>query len=177
MEKYKNISNQKFDKLTALSFQYTSKKHAYWLCICECGKNKIVSSSNLISREVKSCGCKHGRPPGEAAKHHLFLCYKNRAKKHKREFLLEEVQFNNLISMDCHYCGIEPIQNYKLKGMNGYCIYNGLDRKDNKKGYIIDNVVPCCKTCNKAKRTLSYEEFINWITRLTNNQLLMMGMK
>lgn len=29
-----------------------------------------------------------------------------------------------------------------------------------------DNVVPCCKTCNYAKREMSGEEFRNWIGRV-----------
>lgn len=35
----------------------------------------------------------------------------------------------------------------------------GLDRKDNNKGYNKDNVVACCKRCNRRKGTKSYEDF------------------
>ncbi len=51
----------------------------------------------------------------------------------------------------CHYCG-GPLPDY------GYA----LDRKDNKQGYILGNVVPCCESCNwiKADR-FSYPEMLD----------------
>lgn len=49
---------------------------------------------------------------------------------------------------------------------------SGLDRMDNTKGYIKDNVLPCCYTCNTFKRNLlSYNEMleiINIIKKLRN---------
>jgi len=47
--------------------------------------------------------------------------------------------------------------------------YNGLDRIDNAKGYILDNVVPCCKHCNYAKRNMSTEKFYNLIKSIYEN--------
>lgn len=36
---------------------------------------------------------------------------------------------------------------------------HGLDRKDSSKGYLVDNVVPCCVVCNRIKnRYLTHEE-------------------
>lgn len=51
----------------------------------------------------------------------------------------------------CHYC-------YgKIERKLGH----GLDRKDNSKGYFIDNVVRCCKECNRIKQDiLTYEEMV-----------------
>ena len=39
---------------------------------------------------------------------------------------------------------------------------------DNSKGYSLDNIVPCCKICNRAKSDLTYKDFIEWIRRLKN---------
>lgn len=37
----------------------------------------------------------------------------------------------------------------------------GLDRLDNARGYTLDNVVPCCGSCNKIRnRLLTHEEMI-----------------
>ena len=47
----------------------------------------------------------------------------------------------------CHYCGGEVEQRL------------GLDRVDNDKGYIPDNVVQCCTTCNHMKRSHSVDEW------------------
>ena len=52
----------------------------------------------------------------------------------------------------------------------GRCVYcsgplsptgHGLDRKNANRGYTLDNVVPCCVTCNRIKnRYLSHEEMV-----------------
>jgi len=43
----------------------------------------------------------------------------------------------------------------------GKVIYNGIDRVNNTLGYTEENSVPCCKTCNLAKRTLTLEHSQN----------------
>ena len=41
---------------------------------------------------------------------------------------------------------------------------------DNEKGYTFDNVVPCCSICNYAKKSMSKEQFLQWIKRIYINQ-------
>lgn len=68
----------------------------------------------------------------------------------------------------CHYCNIEPFVSTKIINNNGaeHFLYNGIDRIDNNKGYVLNNVVPCCKQCNFAKYIQTYDEFKNYIKRL-----------
>jgi hypothetical protein len=33
--------------------------------------------------------------------------------------------------------------------------YNGIDRVDNEKGYLVENCVPCCFTCNSLKKSVT----------------------
>jgi len=47
--------------------------------------------------------------------------------------------------------------------------YNGIDRIDNLKGYLKNNIVPCCKFCNTAKSSMSQTEFKEWINRVYEN--------
>lgn len=48
---------QKFHSLTVIASQGKDKHgHRLWLCECECGGEKVVTSSDIRSR-VKSCGC------------------------------------------------------------------------------------------------------------------------
>ena len=54
----KDITNQKFNKLTALyPLNIKSGTTYLWHCKCECGNECDVSISNLTSGSVKSCGC------------------------------------------------------------------------------------------------------------------------
>jgi hypothetical protein len=69
----------------------------------------------------------------------------------KGRLLKSYLSFDAFVAMHgntCVYCGCISM---KL----------GLDRKDNEQGYIKDNVVPCCKRCNKVKGAdFSYEEML-----------------
>jgi len=45
----------------------------------------------------------------------------------------------------------------------------GIDRMNNEVGYIITNVVPCCKICNWCKSNLTIQEFREWINKVYRN--------
>ncbi len=76
-----------------------------------------------------------------------FARYKHAARKRGLDFSLTFEKFNELIHQDCHYCGRgNPTK--------------GVDRKDNLKGYTLQNAVPCCWDCNNAKGKHSKPEFI-----------------
>ena len=83
-------------------------------------------------------------------------------------FDLSKEVFMKLVISNCHYCGIQPLQREKTKRAKNVktFYYNGIDRIDNNVGYIESNCVSCCKVCNRAKRELDYDEFINWIDQL-----------
>ncbi len=66
----------------------------------------------------------------------------------------------------CHYCGIVEKDFSIIWGE----FYGGkrrgptleVDRKDNDRGYNIDNCVLACAVCNNAKSNkFSYDEFVN----------------
>lgn len=75
-----------------------------------------------------------------------FASYRRRAKKKGLAFALTEDKFNDLRAKPCVYC--------KLKTGT-----NGVDRIDNKLGYVKGNVQTCCKECNYMKKDLSDAEF------------------
>lgn len=54
----KDITGQKFGKLTAIKFLPTEgKKRSRWLCRCDCGNEKEVGVYNLTNYLTVSCGC------------------------------------------------------------------------------------------------------------------------
>lgn len=57
--KYKDITGQKFGRLTVLNRLHNYHKHdgVYWLCVCDCGNLFEVKGGNLRSGDTKSCGC------------------------------------------------------------------------------------------------------------------------
>lgn len=59
--KIQDLSGLRFGKLSVLDFggRIGSARKAAWNTVCECGTNGLVSSDNLRSGVVKSCGCNH----------------------------------------------------------------------------------------------------------------------
>ena len=56
--KLNDLSGKRFGRLTAISISpRKSGNHVLWKCICDCGNEVIVSSTDLRSGHTKSCGC------------------------------------------------------------------------------------------------------------------------
>ncbi len=87
-----------------------------------------------------------------------YKSYESRAIKKKLEFALTKDQFLELINNDCYYCKRKTNENN----------INGVDRKDNKFGYIFENCISCCSECNQMKNILSDIEFINKCKDVSN---------
>ena len=87
----------------------------------------------------------------------LLNTYKQNAKRRNLSWELTLKQFVKLTSSNCYYCGVQPKQGSwirrrkRLVPVRHEYIYNGIDRKDNAKGYTAANCVPCCGSCNKIK--------------------------
>ena len=53
-----NLIGQKYGRLTVIERYKNSKNNrVQWKCKCDCGNYKIVTSSDLRSNKIKSCGC------------------------------------------------------------------------------------------------------------------------
>ena len=53
-----DLTNKRFGHLVAIRDVGVNKKgRRLWLCSCDCGKDKIVSSDSLQSGHSRSCGC------------------------------------------------------------------------------------------------------------------------
>src|SRR5216683_5790983 len=74
-----------------------------------------------------------------------------KAKLRKLEWDIKINHYDNLLRQGCYYCKSSIISDYGC----------GLDRIDNSKGYILGNVLPCCKECNRIKHIyLSVQEML-----------------
>ena len=68
---FKDETGNVYGKLTVISLDHVNGK-AYWLCECECGRQKAISGDKLRSGNTKSCGCyqKQFRESGSGHKTH-----------------------------------------------------------------------------------------------------------
>lgn len=171
----KDLTGMRFGKLVIIKrIKNTPYNYRTWMCQCDCGNTKSVVSSVLIRGDTKSCGCLRHVPNKLfkgilSLEHNLYLHYKNQAALRYIEFKLEFDDFVKIVEMRCKYCGGTNTHRHMTRRDNFYDV-NGVDRLDNKKGYTVDNCVPCCKYCNYAKRDRSLDEFMDWIRQLIEFQ-------
>jgi len=58
MGKLKDLTGQRFGKLRVLHRAPSGPKwQTRWQCVCDCGNEKSIQSSNLTTNKTKSCGC------------------------------------------------------------------------------------------------------------------------
>ena len=57
-QNFKDLTGQKFGKLTALyPIKKSEKNKYYWTCECDCGNTIEVIGTSLTSKNTQSCGC------------------------------------------------------------------------------------------------------------------------
>ena len=178
MGKVIDLTGQKFERLTVIRKLGSNKwGKKEWLCKCDCGNEIITITAHLRNGNTKSCGClqkeiignRYRLNPGIAMMHNRLRQYQKRAERQGVKWNLTEEQFKEITQQPCYYCGAKPSNRVGKNYKNGVYICNGIDKINNTEGYTIDNVVPCCKTCNSAKGTLSLQEFKDWITKVYEN--------
>ncbi len=165
--KIKDITGQRFGKLVVQKLSRTKKfksgacAGAIWLCKCDCGNEKEALYSSLRNGNTKSCGCLKNVPNKDKLLTVRFLHIRNGARKRNLEFSLSKDDVKSMIFGKCYYCNKEPNnhRNYISKRydkLNEF-VYNGIDRVDNSKGYVIGNVVGCCRECNTKKGSVTID--------------------
>lgn len=115
--KFGNLAGKKFGRLTVLKQHGVAKSgHILWDCECECGKSKIVSSSNLVNGNVKSCGC---------------------LQDEVRKTICKQNLSTNGWDETCKHCGKKFIsRSHKQVYCSARCSFFGRIKKDEKTGCI-----------------------------------------
>lgn len=172
---------RKFGKLTVLSREdryINNRMFAFLFCKCECGIEKFIRYNNLVNGQTSSCGClqkanlskRSRKSKGHASTHSVWGYYRRNSKLRNLEWNLTKDQFLALISLPCYYCGTKDSMSVNM-AYGDSCLHNGVDRLDNSLGYTVNNSVPCCNICNRAKGILSVAEFLKWIKLFTEERV------
>lgn len=185
-----DLQGQRFGRLVVLKIASERKSgHPCWECRCDCGGSATVQAANLTKGATSSCGClrreagalRKGKPgnkilpEGIPEFNRLLYGYRGNAKSRGLIWALSKEEAMALFQSPCFYCGVPPQQVYRMGRLptgtrcgSGFP-YNGIDRQNNEFGYTLDNVVPCCKICNRAKLTSPLDEFIEWVHRVSRH--------
>jgi hypothetical protein len=79
---------------------------------------------------------------------HRYRSYRSGSRLRNITFNISKQEFLRFWNKPCFYC------NHPIKGI-------GLDRVNNSKGYSLDNLVPCCHSCNRMKMNTPQTDFID----------------
>lgn len=181
----KDWAGQKYGKLTFV--RPTDQKRwncIIWEALCDCGQITTVVPFDATTGNITSCGCV-GRETaiknGLSARQHLPHITSARAiwRSRYKDGDINFETFYQLSQENCYYCGRLPSRSYNriekdtsdVQKELGTFTYNGLDRIDSNRGHTLDNVVPCCATCNLMKGKLPHHEFLSHVMRIHDNKL------
>lgn len=143
-------------------------------CCAICNKMKLTHTKRQFILIVK-CICEHLSLFAKNYSHPYIYTLFEKAKtkktyntyttncKNKKNIKMEltEQQFYNILQYPCHYCG-----HFSKDGSNG------IDRIDPQLYYSIENVVPCCKTCNFIKGSQTLFHFKEKLTNIYKYSIL-----
>ena len=143
----------------------------------------VKASCGCFREEPK----RHKREYERVTYNRYFNYSKYRAKRKNLEFNLTLDDYIKIAKNPCNYCGritlrntymvaqdpwtkvfkgkgewIIEVQNDRASEIDKYTTEcSGIDRVDSNKGYLLDNIVPCCTSCNTLKSNLTLEEFLD----------------
>lgn len=170
MQKIKHIPviGEKFGQWTVISDEI--KRHSaqhnrtrYFKVRCKCGREGWRAIHTLKTGTTKSCkSCSKSPNNIDAFLLTYFNKIKGRAVKSNFEFNLTVEFIRDLLITQNNKCALSDLNielkpNYKIKEKTA-----SLDRIDNNKGYIIDNVQWVHKDINFMKGKLEQKSFINY---------------
>jgi hypothetical protein len=162
-----------------------------WKLKCDCGTIKYYFATQLVYGKRKSCGCLNNEKRSER----MRKAANNRADKNPRLLLANRIyrtrysdgdlafkEFYELSQKNCFYCNVE-FSNAKKKKISQYSIlnklhpeelifrYNGLDRIDSNLPHNKNNVVPSCIICNRSKRNMPQNVFLEYLKKIANHKI------
>lgn len=145
------------DKSEAIRVEKKGSTNTY-IFICKNCPSEIRAQTSFLKKHTGHCRkCSVESRRKDPLKRTYERMKLNNSRKRNLNFDLtfEEFKFISQVS-SCCYCGQDVKWDVRGQSFDKY----NLDRKDNNRGYIIDNVAVCCTECNTMKRDFySFEEF------------------
>ena len=176
-----DLTGKQFAHLTVLIRAGSNRQGSVtWLCKCQCGKEKVVSSDHLTRKKssVKSCGCKaiksgprhsqwtgYGLISGNWWYNHI-LRERKQTRRPKIPVTVTIQEAWNLYLTQEGKCALSG-QPINISNTWKYSTAS-IDRINSSKGYELDNIQWVHKDINFMKRTYSQEYFIQMCHHVTS---------
>lgn len=175
-----DLKGQVFGRLTVIQDYGRKDRKILWLCECRCGNKVIIGSSRLINKVTRSCGCLHK----EEVFKRLWKGYGNISLTYWNSVVLSAkrrgITFNITIEeawdlflkqdKKCILSGLDIELSFSMTGEGRKIQTASIDRKDNHKGYTIDNIQWVHKDVNAMKSNFDETYFIEMCTNICKNK-------
>ena len=168
-------------KLVVIGRAHSDGKCLYWKCKCNCGNIRFHTKQNILSGNLKSCGCFKEKCRGRYHKNWkgrgdisaAFVCkIKSCATRRKLKFLVDINYLWRLFEKQMGKCALTalplqfPISHYDVGHGKGNA---SLDRINSNLGYTKGNVQWVHKDVNMMKQEFSQNHFIKLCKLITKN--------
>lgn len=150
MRKPIDLVGQRFSFLTVLEYAGATQDTggcALWLCVCDCGRRKIIRGTDLRRGRAKSCTCKRNELIGKSNRTHGATIGKNETPEYRIWCGMKERCYRKRHPHYVYYGGrgIKVCNRWRnsfenfLKDMGERPANLSLDRIDNDKDYCKSN--------------------------------------
>lgn len=153
----KDLTNIKFGKLTAIEKHSKDNFNRWkWVCICECGNNKIIHSRHLVNKKTTSCGCiqaEISRNNGKKSAYKITgiksYLYKDtitdfeRINRRNSEITKIKIWRDSIFERDNYTCDICKSTGGKIQAhhLNGWSYFK-------EERFNLENGITLCKKCH-----------------------------
>ena len=146
--------------------QAESKNGKRWVCRCQCGANRIIPARTLRS-DTSTCCFQCGRAKLRkfvgAMPKWLVTQTKRSAAERNLAFRLTIDYLNEIFENQSGICALTGIKlDFSTSPKRSTKTTASIDRIDNAKGYVKDNVRFVHKTVNIMRKDMCDEELIKW---------------
>jgi len=148
--------------------RHNKNNYTVWKIKCPFCENAIWTKPTFTRLKngyiCRSCMYEKNKVKNDTpSKNRAFNALKVSAKKRGLNVSINFKQFLDISKKNCYYCNANPAERGVNKPWQEKALLNGIDRKNNKDGYSLENCVPCCTMCNRSKNKYSLEEWEDWI--------------
>lgn len=176
-----DLTGRRFGLLTVGHFSAVAEKY---LCVCDCGTEKLIGSQQLRIGRTNSCGCKHSewfvasrRPEWDErrAKNRVSLGTKawtlvvKRAARTGRDLTITREFAQQLIERQGFRCALSGLPIYFAQSRKEGQSTASLDRIDSAFGYTPENVQWVHKDLNWMKQDYDIGYFVEMCTAVAQH--------
>ncbi len=167
--KLKSLIGKRYGSLTIIKYSHKDeKRHHWWLCKCDCGKELLRRESRMFNKQNISCGCMLNRKREKSSGYKgykeisgiFFGKIKRGAKYRNMDFDVSIEYIWDLFLKQNRKCALTGID-LKFPPKSKDTDYTAsLDRIDSSKGYIEGNVQWIHKNVNIMKNEFDQPYFL-----------------